>query len=100
MPGVDVAASNMGERSMSCAVEFAPAEAEACAEAARTAIDARLRESCGLDAPEFWRVVAKLYARGMPHVTPAEADGMIRPPSGEHYATALGRLASRLHTAA
>lgn len=51
---------------MVCASKFAPVAA--AAKAAREAIDARLREIPDIDTFEFWRVVSKIYARGLPEV--------------------------------
>lgn len=98
MLSVDVIGTNMEELDMSPALEFAAAEA--FAEVARAAINARLCESHVLNAPEFWRIVAKLYARGQPEVGAAAASEVILPPSPELYASALQPSTIKLHLVA
>lgn len=68
----------LGRRDMSCELEYAADEAAVFAEAAREVIDARLRDSPVLRVSDFWRVVAKVYARDLPNFVPGEQDRMRR----------------------
>ena len=70
--------------------EFTTTEAHAHAEAARQAINARLREGLGLERTQFWRAVAMYYARNMPEMTPAAVADTIPTSSSVRHMTAFG----------
>lgn len=75
---------------MACVLDFPVDEADAFEEAARQAINDRLRLHQDLTEFDFWQSVAKLYARSAPE---KQASQIMEPLSGEGTALTLSRAA-------